>query len=100
MPACVPLQFSLFLLVAVQLMPTSPVAEEVSRGKSRKRVNPVVHTEPPEPDPIAEAYRYCNLPNQTEHTWEGPPQDHHRAGMMWVVEHSQHCSDTDVVVVC
>ncbi|KAI4895481.1 hypothetical protein NFI96_016428 [Prochilodus magdalenae] len=31
---------------------------------------------------------------------KGPPQDHHRAGMMWVVDHSQHCSDTDVVVVC
>ncbi|KAI4883920.1 hypothetical protein NFI96_008395 [Prochilodus magdalenae] len=30
---------------------------------------------------------------------QGPPQDHHRAGMMWVVDHSQHCSDTDVVVV-
>ncbi|KAI4896384.1 hypothetical protein NFI96_019954, partial [Prochilodus magdalenae] len=29
---------------------------------------------------------------------EGPPQDPHRAGMMWVVDHSQHCSDTDVVV--
>ncbi|KAI4898865.1 hypothetical protein NFI96_024168 [Prochilodus magdalenae] len=29
----------------------------------------------------------------------GPPQDHHRAGMMWEVDHSQHCSDTDVVVV-
>ncbi|KAI4896221.1 hypothetical protein NFI96_008334 [Prochilodus magdalenae] len=29
----------------------------------------------------------------------GPPQDHHRAGSMWVVDHSQHCSDTDVVVV-
>ncbi|KAI4874174.1 hypothetical protein NFI96_008500 [Prochilodus magdalenae] len=28
----------------------------------------------------------------------GPPQDHHRAGMMWVVDHSQHCSDTDVVL--
>ncbi|KAI4893174.1 hypothetical protein NFI96_012422 [Prochilodus magdalenae] len=25
--------------------------------------------------------------------------DPHRAGMMWVVDHSQHCSDTDVVVV-
>ncbi|KAI4877354.1 hypothetical protein NFI96_005470 [Prochilodus magdalenae] len=31
---------------------------------------------------------------------KGPPQDHRRAGMMWVVDHSQHCSDTDVVVVC
>ncbi|KAI4875402.1 hypothetical protein NFI96_006314 [Prochilodus magdalenae] len=30
----------------------------------------------------------------------GPPQDHHRAGTMWVVDHSQHCSDTDVVVGC
>ncbi|KAI4905524.1 hypothetical protein NFI96_000701 [Prochilodus magdalenae] len=30
----------------------------------------------------------------------GPPQDHHRAGSMWVVDHSQHCSDTDLVVVC
>ncbi|KAI4885785.1 hypothetical protein NFI96_030633, partial [Prochilodus magdalenae] len=30
----------------------------------------------------------------------GPPQDHHRAGMMWVVDHSQHCSDTDEVGVC
>ncbi|KAI4876095.1 hypothetical protein NFI96_024678, partial [Prochilodus magdalenae] len=31
--------------------------------------------------------------------FEGPPQDPHRAGMMWVVDHSQHCRDTDVVVV-
>ncbi|KAI4894480.1 hypothetical protein NFI96_026241 [Prochilodus magdalenae] len=30
---------------------------------------------------------------------EGPPQDPHRAGRMWVMDHSQHCSDTDVVVV-
>ncbi|KAI4881263.1 hypothetical protein NFI96_010203 [Prochilodus magdalenae] len=30
----------------------------------------------------------------------GPPQDPHRAGMMWVEDRSQHCSDTDVVVVC
>ncbi|KAL6471561.1 hypothetical protein MHYP_G00202110 [Metynnis hypsauchen] len=60
-----------FSLQYLQLMPTSPVGEEVPRGKSRKRVNPEVHTEAPEPDPIADAYRYCNLPNQTEHTWEG-----------------------------
>ncbi|KAI4874440.1 hypothetical protein NFI96_028243, partial [Prochilodus magdalenae] len=32
-------------------------------------------------------------------TRQGPPQDHHRAGMMWVVDHSQHCSDTEMVVV-
>ncbi|KAI4897225.1 hypothetical protein NFI96_004596 [Prochilodus magdalenae] len=29
-----------------------------------------------------------------------PPQDPHRTGSIWVVDHSQHCSDTDVVVVC
>ncbi|KAI4898875.1 hypothetical protein NFI96_012682 [Prochilodus magdalenae] len=34
-----------------------------------------------------------------EQTPTGPPQDHHRAGSMWVVDHSQHCRDTDVVVV-
>ncbi|KAI4884179.1 hypothetical protein NFI96_027843 [Prochilodus magdalenae] len=28
----------------------------------------------------------------------GPPQDPHRAGMMLVEDHSQHCSHTDVVV--
>ncbi|KAI4882236.1 hypothetical protein NFI96_003602 [Prochilodus magdalenae] len=28
----------------------------------------------------------------------GPPQDHHRAGSMWVVDHSQYCSDADVLV--
>ncbi|KAI4893150.1 hypothetical protein NFI96_010880 [Prochilodus magdalenae] len=28
--------------------------------------------------------------------FQGPPQDPHRAGMMWVVDHSQHCSDTQV----
>ncbi|KAI4891008.1 hypothetical protein NFI96_023012 [Prochilodus magdalenae] len=30
----------------------------------------------------------------------GPPQDPHRTGSMWVVDDSQHCSDTVVVVVC
>ncbi|KAI4889326.1 hypothetical protein NFI96_034160 [Prochilodus magdalenae] len=30
---------------------------------------------------------------------KGPPQDHHRVGMMWVVDHSRHCSDTDVLVL-
>ncbi|KAI4893207.1 hypothetical protein NFI96_008249, partial [Prochilodus magdalenae] len=40
---------------------------------------------------------YSGAQNGTVST-KGPPQDHHRAGMMWVVDHSQHCSDTDVVV--
>uniref|UniRef100_A0A4W4GGG0 2-phosphoxylose phosphatase 1 n=1 Tax=Electrophorus electricus TaxID=8005 RepID=A0A4W4GGG0_ELEEL len=63
--------YSRVLLLSLQLVPTNPVSEEVSRGKSRKRLNPVIHTEAPEPDPIREAYLYCNFPNQTEHTWEG-----------------------------
>ncbi|KAI4888639.1 hypothetical protein NFI96_027067 [Prochilodus magdalenae] len=30
--------------------------------------------------------------------WSGLPQDHHREGVMWMVDHAQHCSDIDVVV--
>ncbi|KAI4894292.1 hypothetical protein NFI96_002033 [Prochilodus magdalenae] len=42
---------------------------------------------------------YIAVPSLTQQESTGPPQDHHRAGMMWVVAHSQHCSDTDVVLV-
>ncbi|KAI4888345.1 hypothetical protein NFI96_009918 [Prochilodus magdalenae] len=28
-----------------------------------------------------------------------PPQDNHRASIIWVVDHSQHCSDPGMVVV-
>uniref|UniRef100_A0A3B3ZSB7 2-phosphoxylose phosphatase 1 n=1 Tax=Periophthalmus magnuspinnatus TaxID=409849 RepID=A0A3B3ZSB7_9GOBI len=40
-------------------------------GKSRKRVfpAPVPHTE--EPEPVSEAYGYCNTPNRSEQAWEG-----------------------------
>ncbi|KAL7832243.1 hypothetical protein AOLI_G00297910 [Acnodon oligacanthus] len=77
-----------FSLQYLQLMPTSPVGEEVPRGKSRKRVNPVVHTEAPEPDPIADAYRYCNLPNQTEHTREGhSPADYKLLSVHVMIRH-------------
>ncbi|KAI4877446.1 hypothetical protein NFI96_034581, partial [Prochilodus magdalenae] len=31
--------------------------------------------------------------------YTGPSQDHHRPGVVWVMDRSQHCSDTDVVVV-
>jgi len=65
----------------VNLIPVAPVLEErlfqasdggvvaaaAARGKSRKRVFP--RTE--EPDPISEAYGYCNTPNRTEQAWEG-----------------------------
>lgn len=62
---------SLSISASVQPIPTNLVAEDGTLGKNRKRVNPVVHTEPPELDPISDAYRYCNLPNHTEHTREG-----------------------------
>uniref|UniRef100_A0A3B3ZSB6 2-phosphoxylose phosphatase 1 n=1 Tax=Periophthalmus magnuspinnatus TaxID=409849 RepID=A0A3B3ZSB6_9GOBI len=41
------------------------------QGKSRKRVfpAPVPHTE--EPEPVSEAYGYCNTPNRSEQAWEG-----------------------------
>ncbi|KAK2831645.1 hypothetical protein Q7C36_016731 [Tachysurus vachellii] len=60
-----------FSIQYLQPIPTSPLAEVGTLGKNRKRGNPVVHTEPPELDPISDAYRYCNLPNHTEHTHEG-----------------------------
>ncbi|KAG9333175.1 hypothetical protein JZ751_013382 [Albula glossodonta] len=56
----------------VHLIPIAPVSDERPLGKSRKRVNPVPHTEPPEPDPIYEAHAYCNTPSRTELAWEDP----------------------------
>lgn len=64
----------------VNLIPTTPIVEErpfhapdggigVAVGKSRKRVFPQPHTQ--EPNPIFEAYGYCNIPNRTEQAWEG-----------------------------
>lgn len=61
-------------------MPSNPVLEPqqfqvadggvgLLQGKSRKRVFPAPHT--PEPNPIFEAYSYCNTPNRTEQAWEG-----------------------------
>ncbi|KAI4900291.1 hypothetical protein NFI96_010562 [Prochilodus magdalenae] len=32
-------------------------------------------------------------------SWSGSPPDNHRAGIMWVVDHSQHCSDSYVTGV-
>ena len=46
----------------------------------------------PSPCPVhAHLIIYIYVPQ-----WSGPPQDHHRAGTMCVVGHSQPCSDTDV----
>ncbi|KAI4876477.1 hypothetical protein NFI96_003009 [Prochilodus magdalenae] len=41
-----------------------------------------------------------NAPWGTFHNWVNWQQDPHRAGIMWVVGHSQHCSDTGLVLVC
>ncbi|XP_035240921.1 2-phosphoxylose phosphatase 1 isoform X1 [Anguilla anguilla] len=60
-----------FSLQFLHLIPTTPVSEDRPQGKSRKRVIPIPHTEPPEPDPIYEAYAYCNIPNRSEQGWEG-----------------------------
>ncbi len=65
-----------FFLSSVHLIPTNPVAEQRSLGKSRKRVNPVLHTDPPAPDPIRDTHQYCNYPNLTEHGWEGKKRPH------------------------
>lgn len=70
----------LFFPPPVNLIPVTPIVEErllqdgvggvrADQGKNRKRVFPVPHTQ--EPNPISEAYGYCNTPNRTEQAWEG-----------------------------
>uniref|UniRef100_A0A3B3C760 2-phosphoxylose phosphatase 1 n=1 Tax=Oryzias melastigma TaxID=30732 RepID=A0A3B3C760_ORYME len=51
-------------IVSVSLQFSTSSGEGLSLGKSRKRVFPVTQTQ--EPDPISEAYSYCNTPNRTE----------------------------------
>ncbi|KAI4886432.1 hypothetical protein NFI96_000487 [Prochilodus magdalenae] len=65
---------------------TQPITQGEVDQELTRDVAPSGHTDP---DPI------------TNGSVEPPQgqQDHHRAGSMWVVDHSQHCSDTDVVVV-
>ncbi|XP_041851295.1 2-phosphoxylose phosphatase 1 isoform X2 [Melanotaenia boesemani] len=55
-------------------------------GKGRKRVFPVPHTQ--EPDPLFEAYGYCNMPNQTEQAWEGhSPADYRLLSVQVMIRH-------------
>ncbi|KAJ4935814.1 hypothetical protein JOQ06_017341 [Pogonophryne albipinna] len=55
-------------------------------GKSRKRVFPAPHTL--EPNPIAEAYSYCNTPNRTEQAWEGhSPADYKLLSVQVMIRH-------------
>uniref|UniRef100_UPI0037E71373 2-phosphoxylose phosphatase 1 isoform X2 n=1 Tax=Semicossyphus pulcher TaxID=241346 RepID=UPI0037E71373 len=81
----------------LNLIPTTPIVEErpfqaadggvgVALGKSRKRVFPVPHAQ--EPDPIAEAYGYCNTPNRTEQAWEGhSPADYKLLSVQVMIRH-------------
>uniref|UniRef100_A0A3B5BDC1 2-phosphoxylose phosphatase 1 n=1 Tax=Stegastes partitus TaxID=144197 RepID=A0A3B5BDC1_9TELE len=70
----------------VNLIPTTPIVEEQPFQASRKRVFPVPHTE--EPNPIFEAYGYCNTPNRTEQAWEGhSPADYKLLSVQVMIRH-------------
>ncbi|XP_051966368.1 2-phosphoxylose phosphatase 1 [Xyrauchen texanus] len=77
-----------FSLQHLHLIQTNPMAEQRSQGKSRKRVNPVLHTDPPAPDPIRDTHQYCNYPNLTEHGWEGhSPPDYKLLSVQVMIRH-------------
>ncbi|XP_029923680.1 2-phosphoxylose phosphatase 1 isoform X2 [Myripristis murdjan] len=58
----------------------------MGQGKSRKRVFPVLHT--PDPNPVSEAYSYCNTPNRTEQAWEGhSPADYKLLSVQVMIRH-------------
>ncbi|XP_030634412.1 2-phosphoxylose phosphatase 1 [Chanos chanos] len=77
-----------YSLQYLHFIPINPVPEERSHGKSRKRVNPVIHTEPPEPDPLTDTLRYCNIPNSTEHSTEGhSPPDYKLLSVHVMIRH-------------
>ncbi|KAM9853652.1 2-phosphoxylose phosphatase 1 [Aulostomus maculatus] len=96
MVSAVATQLLLFLVV-VNLIPSTPIVEETpfqapdaglrpAQGKSRKRVFPVPHTQ--EPNPISEAYSYCNTPNRTEQAWEGhSPADYKLLSVQVMIRH-------------
>ncbi|KAM4589663.1 2-phosphoxylose phosphatase 1 isoform 1-T1 [Fundulus diaphanus] len=86
-----------FSLQFLNLLPTSSMLDEqpvqaadggfrAIQGKSRKRVFPVHHTH--EPDPVSEAYSYCNTPNHTEQAWEGhSPADYKLLSVHVMIRH-------------
>uniref|UniRef100_A0A3Q4M7D7 2-phosphoxylose phosphatase 1 n=1 Tax=Neolamprologus brichardi TaxID=32507 RepID=A0A3Q4M7D7_NEOBR len=70
----------------VNLIPTTPIVEERPFHASRKRVFPQPHTQ--EPNPIFEAYGYCNIPNRTEQAWEGhSPADYKLLSVHVMIRH-------------
>nr|XP_057936750.1 2-phosphoxylose phosphatase 1 isoform X1 [Doryrhamphus excisus] len=86
-----------FSLQFFNVIPTTPVVEErrpqAANGavsgslvKSRKRVFPVPHTQ--KPDPVSEAFSYCNSPNRTEQAWEGhSPADYTLLSVQIMIRH-------------
>lgn len=81
----------------LNLIPTTPTVEDrtfpapdvgggSAVGKSRKRVFPALHT--PEPNPLSEAYGYCNTPNRSEQAWEGhSPADYKMLSVQVMIRH-------------
>ncbi|XP_037313414.2 2-phosphoxylose phosphatase 1 isoform X2 [Pungitius pungitius] len=62
------------------------VAAAAAPGKSRKRVFPAPRTQ--EPDPLSEAYSYCNTPNRTQQAWEGhSPADYKLLSVQVMIRH-------------
>ncbi|KAM4742241.1 2-phosphoxylose phosphatase 1 [Anableps anableps] len=86
-----------FSLQFLNLIPITPILDEhpaqaadggfrALQAKSRKRVFPVHHTQ--EPNPILDAYSYCNTPNRTEQAWEGhSPVDYKLLSVYVMIRH-------------
>ncbi|XP_066565396.1 2-phosphoxylose phosphatase 1 isoform X2 [Amia ocellicauda] len=76
------------LALTVHLIPTTPLKEVQQHAKSRRITVPIPYTEPPVLDPIYEAYAYCNIPNRTEHSWEGhSPPDYKLLSVQVMIRH-------------
>ncbi|XP_039611758.1 2-phosphoxylose phosphatase 1 isoform X1 [Polypterus senegalus] len=72
----------------LHLIPSTPLKDERQSSKSRKRIIPILYTEPPGINPIYEAYAYCNIPNKTEHGVEGhSPPDFKLLSVQVVIRH-------------
>ncbi|XP_048398880.2 2-phosphoxylose phosphatase 1 isoform X3 [Stegostoma tigrinum] len=73
---------------AVHLIPVTQPKEDGMIAKSRKRILVNPHTAPPKLDPIYEAYRYCNMPNKTDHGLEGhAPSDYKLLSVHVMIRH-------------
>ncbi|XP_064418151.1 2-phosphoxylose phosphatase 1 [Latimeria chalumnae] len=80
-----------FLSLSLQflhLIPVTIIKDNGLNAKNRKKVMPDLFTEPPVVDPIYEANAYCNIPNITEHGFEGhAPPDHRLLSVHVMIRH-------------